>query len=220
MFPDADHADVTTAFNEFRPTVTQEIRYHFGPAWNGVAQRYRMALDYHGEFTTVVTTTGLGGRRYDEDKALFGLFSAAHSVVDCLSYAMHAIGAAVVPKAFPINAHDLKKVTVHSVVSRYESAFPGMELTLLLLKLRTSPELAHLQRVRNILVHRVVPGRQIFLSLSSTPADVDRWHLDPHGVPDQSLAPADLDKFLVWLPVTVEAIAKATARLLRGHSQP
>src|SRR3954453_130529 len=147
MFPENIHAAVFDAFNAFLPTILPEITYHFAPAWNGVSQRYRIARQYQADFDAVVGDAGSGTQRFEEDKALFGFFTAASSVVDCLAYALHAVGAAVVPQLFSAAADDLRRVNLKSVSSSYDAYSADTDIARQLRTLRSDAQLKSLGAV-------------------------------------------------------------------------
>ena len=206
-FPSSLHADVARAVVDLQPPISPIVARHFGTAWNGVEQRYRMACEYRDEFAQLVSQAGPGARRYEEDKALFGFFGAVTSVVDCLSYSVHAVGSMRSPAEFCFTRAALKNVKTHIVDQKVAALFTGTDLAVEFTALRNSRELKNLKTVRNVLIHRVVPGRQIHLSTHT--AVPDDWDLKIHGEDDLTLDICEVDSFLSWLPPTLERIMRA-----------
>lgn len=139
-FPSAAHARVADAVSS---SADREAHRHFGPSWNGVSQRYSTTCEYMAEFADIVAASGSGAERYREDKALFGAFTAALSVIDCLAYSLFAIGAMVRPEAFDLRTPKLlRQITGTSVLRQFESNFPEDAVTRALSSLQAAPELA------------------------------------------------------------------------------
>jgi len=152
----------------------------FVAGWNGIAHRFRAMSEYDNEFTLAKLSVNVSfDTRYLEEKSLFGFFVSGSSVLDCLSFGLHATGIMLDSLHFSSNFKTLSKVNLDSVTVSYQSTFSQERLTDILASVKTSPEYIEWKKVRNVLVHRAVPSRKIHFESSSSgyrfPAKPPMW---------------------------------------------
>ena len=135
----------------------------FLTAWNGVALRY-YAVTRHASAVDASLTAFTGAppapQRAEEEDALFGLYGAALSAIECVTFAAFVAGSIVQPSAFPIATEkDLRAITPSETAKRFASAFLGDQIVTALQAMLASPAFGAISGARNVLSHRGVPPR-------------------------------------------------------------
>ena len=104
----------------------------FASGWNGVAYRYRASADYDEEFTASVAVSNSPAteERYRQDKALFGFFINAVSVIECFFYSANCMASILMPKTFPLSKSRDLVIYPSDVQRRFTAEFPDDRLSI------------------------------------------------------------------------------------------
>lgn len=158
----------------------------FSGGWNAVAYRLRATQEHDVAFRSMLVTPGGGwDRRFHEENTLFGFFTSGVSCLDAFCYATYAVGHAHRPIDFPMtSSKDLRSIGIERTTGAVERRFPGSSLALALRSLVGDDMFKQWIVIRNVLVHRLSPGRTIFLSAGVPFASADLW-IDGLAVDDR-----------------------------------
>lgn len=167
-FPSASYSAVNVGLAG--PRLPPPLRGYFGGAWNAISYRFRAAADLSDEWVELIARHGVAPPhevRYGQERTVFAFFANIVSVFDAASFGMFAIGAALSPAEFPLasDAHR-RGVSPKAALDAYTRAFPGDPILAAMDAVRTDAAMAELLRVRNIITHRVVPGRVFSVNLT------------------------------------------------------
>lgn len=182
---------------------------HFAAAWNGIAYRFRALNDYDKDFTKRASETGIGSSAenlYMEEKYLFGFFASGLSTLECLSYAVYAIGALIDSSIFVFTADNLESITLKNTTKKYTSRFSAEGISIELQNLINSAEYGEWKKVRNILLHREVPSRVIFLEAAPRkfPEKPDVWK----SMPGFDISDSTTSRRRIWLSEQVNLLLR------------
>jgi hypothetical protein len=178
---------------------------HWASSWNAVAHRYLAAFNYSRDFADSITTPGGDAPpptvRFEQERALFGFFASACSVLESFAYAAHALGAAKDRNAFPVSEPEqLRRIGVVSTRKKYRAFRPNSEFTVALSALVADPTYRDLSRFRNVLVHRSATTRIIYRGLGQAQQDPPAtWDLTSHGMVNYVLDASFTELRLAWL---------------------
>lgn len=148
-----------------------------GNGFQGVAYRFRAAIEYGGEFEALLGAPGGAAPPVDtvfrQERALYGFFVTGLSCLESFSFALNALGAYYKPAARPDEfavSHDrLRHVGLPSVAASLHRCWPGALISEQTTKLIKDDTFRVWNRIRNVLSHRVVPPRTIYLGDGSPP---------------------------------------------------
>jgi len=153
----------------------------FVGAWNAVAYRYRSLPDYGDSFGISITRHGAAPEanvRYLQEKDLFGFFSSAFSIFEAFFFGMFAVGATLSPTTFPFaTPADRQRVGVGSTIAGYRRTWANDPVITAFETLSQDPRYRGIRDARNVLTHRVAPGRTIYVSLSEDETLTGEWKL-------------------------------------------
>jgi hypothetical protein len=189
--PDFPMAPYNSIYTRVVATRAQHALYeHHAGAWNALAYRFRSMVDTGQEFASSIARHGdspLPQERYGQERALFDFYSAGFSVFECTFYGLYAIGVFLQPLTFPLaSPEDQQKVTPGSTKKSYEKAFPGAPILKAFSTLFNDPEYQGWRVVRNVLTHRVAPGRVMYVSIGADDVLQTEWKLNKKPI-DASL---------------------------------
>jgi hypothetical protein len=173
-FPATDYESiqerVTSKFGD------QGRHVRFAGGWSAVCYRFIAMAEYDERFTQSIKTSGSAPHdqrvRYEQERDLFGFLSSSCSLVDAFSFGMFAIGALLMPAAFPLtNEQDEEKVTRNQCHNKFSGAFPGDPFLTTLQLIRSKdrnndrskdgdPDWTAFLAERNFLSHREAPPRR------------------------------------------------------------
>jgi hypothetical protein len=152
---------------------------------NGVLYRLRACVDYSDEFIECLRRTGdappIEGR-YRQEKQLFGFFVSGLAALDCFSFFLYFAAAHLRPTSFPTQAPgNIKSINFTSTVKGLTREFSGDAITTAMDALLNDPKFTEWSLYRNVLAHRAVPGRVVYLSSVGTraPTPAADWQIDP-----------------------------------------
>lgn len=153
----------------------------FVGAWNAVSYRYHALFDYSDAFEVSIKQHGAAPEasiRYTQEKNLFGFFSSAFSVYEAYFFGMFALGAMLSPGTFPLaTPSDRQRVAIGSTTAGYKRTWASDPIITTFEALSKDPLYQGLRDARNVLTHRVAPGRTIYVSFSEDETPTGDWKL-------------------------------------------
>jgi hypothetical protein len=155
-FPSEWHEETKQLLVKYKDTKLTEWK-SFSVGWNGIVYRYRAMTEYDEIFTTSISKIGSSPppeERYHQDKALFGFFVNAVSVIECFFYAVFWIGIIIKPSLSPMDAKSLQSLYPKDISKKYEKEFPRENLTKKLRAFIGCPQYTDMKDMRDVLSHR------------------------------------------------------------------
>lgn len=177
-FPSAQF-DATYALVQSLHPHHAELRLHFVGAWLALSYRYRAMHEYGREFTALIAADGLsvaGQKRYLQERALFGFFGNAFAAFEACFFGLFAIGAILAPANFPLTTEaDQRRVAPDTTLAAFRRAFPTDLLVTALEAVADDVEFRNLREIRNVLTHRVAPGRTHYVAVEESLLPPAEW---------------------------------------------
>lgn len=166
-FPEGVHAKLLeVASSRLRPDDRLSLEVVF--ALQAVSERFCALAEHDEDFTRTLCDHGdspPAPHRYIQQRELFEFFVNGHAALDAFAYAACAIGAMENPAAFPLETDDDRRnANLRAARDRYRKAFPEARLAIALDELVASDQYRQWTIVRNVLTHRLTPGRVSWLS--------------------------------------------------------
>jgi len=181
---------------------------HFAGGWNAVKFRSIGFESCMAEYTDLFARHGAAPAPpvcADQENALYGFFSHAQSTIESWFFAMHALGAIDEPSAFPmLTTADLRDIKPSVVLQRFARTYPSAPITNAMQAALSDSTYLEWKTLRNVLQHRVAPGRHQFWPPRATPPDAD-W-VGTNIILDQRT----LSSRYPWLMTTIEILLKAS----------
>jgi hypothetical protein len=139
------------------------IRIQFYLGWNAVADRYLSTCEYGEEFANSLDRYGAAPaqpHRHEQERAFFGFVVSGLACLEAAAYSSYALAAASDPGSFPfVRPGNRRGVSIEATRDRLRRTQPGQPLTAALITLCDSTRYAEWGQIRNVLVHRGLPGR-------------------------------------------------------------
>jgi len=182
-----------------------------------MAFRFLCCAEHDDSFTGSVQRSGTAPampERYIQERELFAFFVTGLSAVESFHFAAHAIAACVQPLAFPMSTdEELRQLTIGTIATRFAAVFPGDPLTVAMTTLRADKELSDWQSIRNILAHRLAPGRTHYARVGGSPAGLESttWL---KGIPIDLATTASRRS---WLAGVITDMVQAADGFVRRH---
>jgi len=212
-FPVAAYESVHRSV-EPRATKFPEIYEQFGGAWNAVSYRFFAVAEYSAILSkslAVRTSTRVAGR-CEQERDLFGFFNSGFSVLESAFYGLFALGAFVVPAAFPINTpKDQQRISPSSTFDALRKTFAKEPIVTVTSTILSDTAYLEWREVRNILTHRAVPGRTVFLGIGGDDELPDQWKIKniPLNAQMTELRRNELSRLITELLVGVDQFVKS-----------
>ncbi len=156
-----------------------------GNGFQGVAYRFRAASEYCREFEDLFQAPGGAAPGvevvYRQERALFGFFVSGLACLESFSFALYALGAFYKPRKFGLSSGHLKSITPLDVADRLGRHWPGALVSTQMAALIKDDTFKVWNSIRNVLSHRAVPPRTIWVGGASRPRAAWRL-LEHHGL--------------------------------------
>jgi hypothetical protein len=108
------------------------VRIQFAEAWNAVGYRFLAAARADARFVGAYRRND----RLRQELDLFAFVSTACSAIECMAYAVHAVGAMLASYDFPIGTElERRGVNLATTARRLESRYPDDPLAALFLRI-------------------------------------------------------------------------------------
>ena len=146
-----------------------EKQRNFQWAWQAVRYRYRTCFETAEEFKALLADPSsawwrAGGNDeelvYKLEHCIYEFFTNGLSVFESFCFALYFFGEALKPAEFP-HAATPRKITPAATAKAFTQAFPGYEITTALAQLLRKPQFIRIDRIRNLLAHRVSGRRSV-----------------------------------------------------------
>ena len=185
----------------------------FGAAWNAIGYRFLAAARADDRFVGAYRRND----RLRQELDLFAFVSTACSAVECMAYAVHAVGAMLAPYDFPIGTElERRDVSLSTTARRLESRYPVDPLAALFVRICEDHQWRELVDWRDIEIHRGTPGRLIHLSFGGPAPPPDMWQIGAHRGVDVPVGPDLTHAKRKWLARTInEMLVELDAFLTR-----
>jgi hypothetical protein len=182
---------------------------HFSGAWNAMAYRFDAVTAYQDALGPALERSRhgvTGSERSRQERDLFGFFSNGFSVFEATFYGLYGLGALVCAADFPISTEaDQRKINLSFTIDCMQRAFPNDPIIQVLNRIKGDTDYASWSRIRNVLAHRVAPGRTLFVGGDETPT----WKLDDLPLTAAMLHKkrSDLSRLLAYLLQGIDEFA-------------
>jgi hypothetical protein len=134
-------------------------------AWNAIPYRFLSLADDSDRYTAAIQGSDTSHQRYIQERHLFGFFTNGVSLFESFFYAMFAIGGLICPADFSLTTDaDKRKITPSNTRKLYEIAFKGDGILSAFDSVLDDDKYQQWKDIRNILSHRMAPGRQVFMT--------------------------------------------------------
>lgn len=178
------YGNIISDENLFDP---QEKKRNFDWAWQAVRYRYRSCFETADEFKGLLTDPNnahwLAGGTDEElvyklEHCIYEFFTSGLSVFESLGFALYFVGGALQPGDFP-DISTPRKITLSGTAKAFKAAFPATAMTNSLADLLKTPAFGTIDRIRNLLAHRVSGRRSIRGGSDGT----TQWHEETWHIP-------------------------------------
>ena len=159
-FPSNSYEAIHTLVTARKDTYPDAWREYAG-AWNAVAYRFLSCARHDEAFTDTVRRFGTSPpppQGFTQEDELFGFFVTGLAAIESLCYGLYFVGAMTDGTNFP--AVDLRGIEPAKTVAQFSGAFPNENITTALVQLKDDKDFKDWKEIRNILGHRVSPGRR------------------------------------------------------------
>jgi hypothetical protein len=143
-----------------------DVLQHFSGAWNAVVYRFHAVNAYQEALGPALEGARhgvVGPERALQERDLFGFFSNGFSVFEATFYGLYSLGALASPAMFPMTEADQRKINLSFTIDCIACAFPNDPIIQVLNCIKGDTDYASWSRIRNVLAHRVAPGRTFFV---------------------------------------------------------
>lgn len=176
--------------NVIQKDVSPKKWSEFAGAWNSVAYKFIALAQNDENYTLSVTKYGGGApssaERYNQEYALFNFFIIGNSILESLFYSLYIMASTQNPKEFPMASEQIQNVSPTMLRDKFKKYYKNDPITKYLDELLDSNEYKNLNKIRNTLIHRTMPGRSISLSTHRKIPDI--WMIDNIPIDDQLTA--------------------------------
>jgi hypothetical protein len=162
-FPGLTYEAVYWLVDSKRPTSPPEIWGQYRDAWKALSYHFLSCAGHDEAYTASVQHHGDAPQhpeRYKQEHHLFGFFYTGLAALEALHYGLFAMGALIRPQEFPmITPGNRRAVDPKKTFATFSTIFPGEALTHQLRTLKDDPQWTTWNDTRNVLSHRMIPGR-------------------------------------------------------------
>lgn len=149
-----------------RDGYTEEWQDHFIGSWKAIAYRFRSCDQHNRAFSRSVVKFGGAPpepEQFRQDSEYFAFCVNGFSAIESAYYCLYFLGSHLRPTAFPLAPQiDYRSIVPKLVAAKFQTAFKDDRLTTELTRILESEDFRTWSTIRNILIHRVVPGRNIY----------------------------------------------------------
>lgn len=213
-FPIESYHAIRQCLNKYANTHKDQVSL-FRLGWNGLGYRYRAMVDYEKEFVDSIYRSKKSPSHeelYKQDKALFGFFNNAISIIECFFFSTYCIASIIKLTEFPLTHSNELKIFPDDVKSKFKRYFKGNNLTIEMEECLSSNTYKQMCRMRIVRFHRGTPPRSIYVGgdkdgeimMPSNPRDPrQQWQFD---LPvDEKITV----QFQVWLNDTLKELVES-----------
>lgn len=160
-------------------------------ALQAISHRFCAAAEHDQDFMESIRTHGdvsSPTHRYVQQRELFEFFENGHAAIESCCYLAYLLGARAEPTRFPLaSEEDRRAITLGRTASLLVEILPRAALTLRLQSLKEDGGYLEWKAIRNVLAHRLAPGRIIGLEFNLpdgrvVPAPPTEWNGLPNTI--------------------------------------
>jgi hypothetical protein len=133
---------------------------------NAVAYRFFTNCEHDKAFTDSIDQVGANPPRLDnyfQERELFGFFITGLASLESFAYSCYALGAILDETKFPMS--NPKDISIYSTRNKFINYYLNESITSTLDQLKDKSEFKEWCDVRNVLAHRLMPARQIKVTI-------------------------------------------------------
>jgi hypothetical protein len=181
-FPVAAYESAYWLVDKKRQISPPETWGQYRDAWKALSYHFLSCASHDEAYTASVNQHGDGPphpERYKQEHHLFGFFYTGLAALEALHYGMFAMGALVKPEEFlMVTPGNRRAVIPVKTFETFSTVFPAELLTLKLRALKDDPQWTTWNDTRNVLSHRMIPGRQFLLSNTESVPGGALWQIE------------------------------------------
>ncbi len=137
----------------------------FSGGWNGIGYRFLLCKEQNEAYSASIakSVAPKTSERLKQERALYIFMVSGFSTLECMSYALYALGAMLDPTEYSlIGKKKLRNINFELTRKTFAKRFRKEAVTLALDRISNDPKFNTLNAARNILLHRTQPARTIF----------------------------------------------------------
>jgi hypothetical protein len=171
-------------------------------------------------------------RNSEEDQLLYDFFANALSAIESFCFGAYFLGTALSKSVFELEPK-LRCINPQNTLSCFQKYYANSPFTSALQTCISSQEYRDITAIRNMLSHRITPGRSIHFTTAPLPGLPNSWDLDqwydgdwsnagpgvgnPSPKREISLEPKMLIDFRDWLDQQLELLGSELENLMAYH---
>ena len=183
--------------------------------WHAVAYRLLSCTNNSKVFSRSIVEDGDAPpypARYTQDQCLFDFFINGVSAIESFCYTLHCIAFLLDnERSLSMDDKTIRYITPVTVLKHFSKMFQQDQLTVSLKKAVNASTFKEWKRIRNILIHRGMPGRKIFRSVSSPNQKPTKWQI---GI---ELNMETTSERLIWLKDSLNAMFSNLLNFIEIH---
>ena len=181
-FPGSTYEAVYWLVDSKRRTSPAETWGQYRDAWKAMSYHFLSCVSHDEAYTASVNQHGDSPHhpeRYMQEHHLFGFFYTGLAALEALLYGLFAMGALVRQQQFPmVTRGDRRAIIPAKTFETFSIVFPNEPLTLKLGAFKADQEWNNWNDTRNVLSHRMIPGRAYLLSTAESGPGGARWLIE------------------------------------------
>lgn len=145
--------------------VHYELWREFAGAWNSIGYKFIICSEQDQIFTDSINRFGCSPfpkERIIQEKSLFFFFISAQSIFESLSYAIYLTASMKNSNDFPFRREIITRLSPEITRDKLNKFYPLESLSSDFTKILASTEYSRINEIRNVLIHRTMPGRNHF----------------------------------------------------------
>lgn len=225
IFPEVLFTELlNSACKLFPPPASNDSIYDEDQKWNqfvfssdAVKYRYRKCQEDNTEFKNVFATASElwinwneGEENYQVDKCLYSFFTNGLSIFESFGFCLYFIAGMMKPKEF-IDVREPKKITLNKTTRLFNRYYSDEIITIKFHELLEDDTFREIEKIRNILAHRIISRRSIVSNHDKINAFLYLPGLDKTLVFNENLIQPYFDKITYLLTELISASIKFLA---------
>jgi hypothetical protein len=148
----------------------KELHYdlwrEFAGAWNSIGYKFIICSEQDQIFTESINRFGsspVHKERIIQEKSLFFFFISTQSIFESLGYAIYLTASMKNSNDFPFKREIITRLSPEITRDKLNKFYPSESLSSDFTKILASTEYLKINEIRNVLIHRTIPGRNHFM---------------------------------------------------------
>ena len=142
-----------------------ELWREFAGAWNSIGYKFIICAEQDQIFTNSINQFGkspVHKERIIQEKSLIFFFVSAQSIFESLGYAIYMTASMKNSNDFPFKREIITRLSPETTRDKLKKFYPSELLSSDLTEILASKEYSKIKEIRNVLIHRTMPGRNHF----------------------------------------------------------